>query len=80
MHYRDLLPSRQGGRFIASHIRIPDGGPVADDVHHHDVRFQLIHCVAGWVRLVYEDQGEPFVLSRARRVSRSSRSDARPCT
>ncbi len=33
MRYRDLLPDRQGGRFIASHIQIPAGGPVADYVH-----------------------------------------------
>jgi mannose-6-phosphate isomerase-like protein (cupin superfamily) len=62
MLYRDLLPDRQGGRFVASHIRIPDGGPVPDYVHFHAVRFQLIYCRAGWVRLVYEDQGPPFVL------------------
>ncbi len=62
MQYRDLLPGRWGGRFIASHIRIPDGGPVPDYVHYHHVRFQLIYCARGWVRVVYEDQGEPFVL------------------
>lgn len=62
MQYRDLIPSRLGGRFIASHIRIPDGGPVADYVHFHQVRFQMIFCKAGWVKVVYEDQGEPFVL------------------
>ena len=28
MRYRDLLPERHGGAFIASHIRILDGGPV----------------------------------------------------
>ena len=55
-------PAAQGGRFIASHITIPDGGPVPDYVHHHDVRFQVIHCVRGWVRVVYEDQGEPFTM------------------
>ncbi|MSR62193.1 MAG: cupin [Planctomycetes bacterium] len=63
MRYRDLLPGRLGGRFIASHIAIPEGGPVADYVHFHRVRFQLIYCRAGWVRVVYEDQGEPFVLA-----------------
>ena len=63
MLYRDLLPSRQGGRFIASHIRIPDAGPVPDEVHFHNIRFQLIFCVAGWVRLVYEDQGDDFVVN-----------------
>lgn len=62
MLYRDLIPDRQGGRFIASHIRIPAGGPVADNVHFHHVRFQLIYCYRGWVRLVYEGQGEPFVM------------------
>jgi quercetin dioxygenase-like cupin family protein len=62
MEYRDLIPDRQGGRFIASHIRIPDGGPVPDYVHFHKVRFQMIFCYRGWVRVVYEDQGPPFVL------------------
>ncbi len=62
MQYRDLVPDRQGGYLIASHIRIPDGGPVPDYVHFHTIRFQMIFCVAGWVRLVYQDQGSPFVL------------------
>jgi quercetin dioxygenase-like cupin family protein len=62
MEYRDLIPGRLGGRFIASHIRIPAGGDVPDYVHFHKVRFQMIYCKAGWVRVVYEDQGEPFVL------------------
>lgn len=62
MQYRDLVPGRVGGRFIASHIRIPVGGPVPDYVHHHHVRFQMIYCYRGWVRVVYEDQGEPFVM------------------
>ena len=63
MIYRDLIPSRLGGRFIASHITIPEGGPVADWVHFHKVRFQMIFCARGWVRVVYEDQGPPFVMS-----------------
>lgn len=62
MLYRDLIPDRQGGRFVASHIRILDGGPVADWVHFHAVRFQLIYCERGWIRVVYEDQGGPFVM------------------
>ena len=62
MHYRDLIPSRLGGSIIASHIRIPDGGPVPDVVHYHTVGFQLIFCYRGWVELVYEDQGPPFRL------------------
>ena len=62
MRYRDLIPDRQGGRFIASHIQIADGGPVPDYVHYHHVRFQMIYCRRGWVRVVYEDQGESFVM------------------
>ena len=58
--YRDLLPSRLGGRWIASHIRAPRGGPVNDRVHHHAVRLQLIYCLSGESELVYEDQGPPF--------------------
>jgi quercetin dioxygenase-like cupin family protein len=60
MQYRDLIPSRLGGRFIASHIRIPESGPVPDYVHFHRIRFQMIYCKTGWARLVYEDQGAPF--------------------
>lgn len=63
MQYRDLIPSRLGGAVIASHIRIPEGGPVPDYVHYHEVAFQMIYCRTGWVKVVYEDQGEPFVMS-----------------
>jgi mannose-6-phosphate isomerase-like protein (cupin superfamily) len=59
MRYRDLLPAR--GPFIASHIVITEGGPVPDYVHYHRIRFQTLYCLAGWARLVYEDQGPPFV-------------------
>lgn len=62
MQYRDLIPNRHGGRYIASHIRIATGGPVADYVHHHHVRFQMVYCYKGWVKVVYEDQGQPFVM------------------
>ena len=62
MLYRDLVPGRQGGAIIASLISIAEGGPVPDYVHYHDVLFQLIFCRSGWVKVVYEDQGEPFIL------------------
>jgi mannose-6-phosphate isomerase-like protein (cupin superfamily) len=61
MRYRDLLPER--GPFIASHILIPEGGPVPDYVHHHRIRFQTLYCASGWARLVYEDQGPPFLFA-----------------
>ena len=63
MLYRDLIPSRLGGRYIASHITIAEGGPVADWVHFHRIAVQLICVRKGWVRVVYEDQGAPFVMA-----------------
>jgi quercetin dioxygenase-like cupin family protein len=63
MQYCDLVPDRVGGQLIASRIRIPGAGPVDDMVHHHHVTFQLIYVVRGAVRLVYEGQGEPFVMT-----------------
>lgn len=62
MIYQDLLPSKEG-RYVASLISIPDGGPVSDWIHHHAIDFQLIFCRRGWVKVVYEGQGEPFVLN-----------------
>jgi mannose-6-phosphate isomerase-like protein (cupin superfamily) len=62
MLYRDLIPSRIGGRYIASHISIPEGGPVSDWVHYHRIALQLIYVRRGWVRVVYQDGGEPFTM------------------
>ena len=63
MRYRDLIPGRLGGRYIASHITIPEGGPVSDWVHFHRIAVQMIYVRSGWVRVVYEDQGRPFVMN-----------------
>ena len=63
MIYRDLIPGRLGGRYIASHITIAHGGPVADWVHFHKIRFQIIFCRQGWARLAYEGQGPAFIFS-----------------
>ena len=73
MIYRDLIPSRLGGRYIASHISIPGGGPVADWVHFHKIRFQMIFCRRGWAKLVYEDQGPPFIMAAGDCVLQPSR-------
>ncbi len=78
MQYRDLIPDRLGGAIIASHIRIPDGGPVPDMVHYHTVGFQLIFCYRGWVDLVYEDQGPPFRLTCGQLRDPAAR-DPAPC-
>ncbi|MEP6947182.1 MAG: cupin domain-containing protein [Acidobacteriota bacterium] len=62
MEYRDLVPDRIGGRLIASNIRLTKGGDVPDYVHYHKVRFQMIYCIAGAIKVVYEGQGPPFWL------------------
>jgi len=64
MEYRDLIPGRLGGKVIASHIRLAEGGDVPDYVHYHKIDFQVIYCLHGWIKVVYEDQGEPFWLER----------------
>lgn len=58
MLYRNLAPDRTD--VLISHIRIPTEGDVGDWVHFHRVDFQIILCVRGWIRVVYEEQGEPF--------------------
>ena len=63
MAYRDLIPGRLGGHVIASHISIAEGGPVDDWVHYHRIALQLIAVRHGWVRVVYQGQGEPFVMA-----------------
>jgi len=63
MLYRDLIPSRLGGRYIASHISLPEGGSVSDWVHYHRIALQIIYVRRGWVRVVYQDGGDPFTMS-----------------
>lgn len=58
MRYRDLIPDRWYGRYIASHIAIPEGGDIADDVHFHHVDFQFLAVRRGWVDVEYQGWGE----------------------
>ena len=62
MEYRDLIPGRLGGKVIASHIRLTQGGEVPDYVHYHKIDFQMIYCKKGRIKVVYEDQGPSFWL------------------
>ncbi|MGB7201422.1 MAG: cupin domain-containing protein [Pyrinomonadaceae bacterium] len=75
MEYRALSPRFSGqppkggtpssgtaSAFAAHHIRLTKGGEVPDYVHYHKVDFQMIYCVKGRIKVVYEDQGEPFWL------------------
>ena len=61
--YRDLIDGRLGGRMIASHIYIPNDGPVPDYVHYHLVKLQLIFVISGSVDVVYEGAGAPFTMN-----------------
>lgn len=61
MEYRDLLPE-PNKEVAVSHIRLNTGGPVPDYVHYHKIAFQLIYCLKGSLKVVYEDQGQPFWL------------------
>src|SRR5688572_24118988 len=62
MLYRDLTPDNFRSDVVISHIRLPFDGEVPDYVHYHKVDFQVIYCLAGRIKVVYEDQGEPFWL------------------
>ena len=62
MMYRNLIPGFFGSTLVASHIRILNGGEVPDSVHYHKIDFQIIYCLKGAIRVVYQDQGEPFWL------------------
>jgi quercetin dioxygenase-like cupin family protein len=62
MMYRDLMPDRMDGLMAVSHIRLTEGGEVPDYVHYHKIEFQMIRCIRGRIKVVYEDQGEPFWL------------------
>lgn len=62
MLYRNLLPAGSWD-YVASHIKIPGSGEVPDWVHYHDAGFQIIYCYKGAAKLVYEDQGDPFMFS-----------------
>jgi hypothetical protein len=62
MLYRDLTPDELKGPVVISHIRLPFDGEVPDFVHYHKVEFQMIRCIKGRIKVVYEDQGPPFWL------------------
>ena len=62
MLYLDLTRDGLDGQVAVSQIHLPFDGEVPDYVHFHKVEFQLIRCIKGRIKVVYEDQGEPFWL------------------
>jgi mannose-6-phosphate isomerase-like protein (cupin superfamily) len=64
MEYRDLgISEATHGQFRAHVIRIKKDGPGAHDLHttglhQHLCDFQMFYVLKGWIRFVYEGQGE----------------------
>lgn len=64
MEYRDLgVANATHGQFRAHVIRIRKDGPGAHDLHTtglhaHQCDFQMFYILKGWMRFVYEGQGE----------------------
>ncbi len=64
MEYRDLgIADATHGQFRAHVIRIKKDGPGAHDLHttglhQHRCDFQMFYVLKGWMRFVYEGQGE----------------------
>ena len=61
MEYRDLIPDRLNGHYIASHIHVKDHTSLADQPHFHPIRYQMIYCLAGEASVSYQDQGPDIV-------------------
>ena len=56
--YRDLgLKEATEGRVVAHVIRSKPGAPFNGTPHRHDVTFQLVYVLQGWIEFEYEDQG-----------------------
>lgn len=57
--YRDLgIREATDGKAVAHVIRARPGAPATGGRHHHDVGFQMIYCLRGWIRFHYEGVGE----------------------
>ena len=57
--YRDLgISSASGGKFSANVIRAIPGRHAEPKWHTHDLDFQMIYILQGWVTFEYEGQGE----------------------
>ncbi len=57
--YRDLgIAGATDGGFGAHVIRAVPGKHAVGDWHTHDLSFQMVFVLKGWVRFEYEGQGE----------------------
>src|SRR2546422_3485805 len=64
MEYRDLgIDKATHGQFRAHIVRIKKDGPGAHDLHttglhKHECDFQMFYVLKGWMKFVYENEGE----------------------
>jgi mannose-6-phosphate isomerase-like protein (cupin superfamily) len=64
MEYRDLgVTTATHGQYRAHVIRVKPDGPGAHDLHttglhQHQCDFQMFYVLKGWMKFVYEGQGE----------------------
>lgn len=57
--YRDLgILDATDGAVVAHVIRAIPGAPALSERHHHDVTFQLVYVLKGWIRFNYEGVGD----------------------
>ena len=57
--YRDLgISAASGGKYSANVIRAIPGRHAEPKWHTHDLDFQMIYILQGWVTFEYEGQGE----------------------
>ena len=57
--YRDLgIKEATAGRVVAHVIRAIPGVQAMPQRHHHEVEFQMVYVLKGWIRFDYEGVGE----------------------
>lgn len=57
--YRDLgIRDATNGAVVAHVIRAKPGMHVQPERHHHEVEFQMVYVLKGWMRFHYEGVGE----------------------
>ena len=57
--YRDLgIRDATNGAVVAHVIRAKPGMQMCPERHHHEVQFQMVYVLRGWVRFNYEGVGE----------------------
>jgi quercetin dioxygenase-like cupin family protein len=57
--YRDLgIRDATNGAIVAHVIRAKPGMPPHPERHHHEVEFQMVYVLKGWVKFHYEGVGE----------------------